>query len=404
MGYSGQHALMPVAEALTQILASAPAAPETETVYLEQAVARVLAESPTSPVAVPPADNSSMDGYAVSSQDCQNPAMTLPISQRIPAGSAPLPLEPGTAARIFTGAEMPAGADAVVIQENATEADGHVAFSGPINAGSNVRPKGQDIALGAEVIYKGRRLQPADIGLLASTGIDSVRVYRPIKVAIISTGDELVEPGSSLGAGKIYNSNRFVLTILLAKLGCEVVNIGRVQDDLAATTDALERAAEQADCILSTGGVSVGEEDYVKAAVEALGTLQLWRMRIKPGKPLAFGHVKQIPFFGLPGNPASSLITFTLFVRPFLLKMQGAHIEPPLRLSVAAGFERSSAGSREEYMRARYENGVVHIHQNQSSGMLSSASWANGLVVVYPHQMVAMGDLVEFIPFSELLN
>ncbi|WP_028470380.1 gephyrin-like molybdotransferase Glp [Neptunomonas japonica] len=397
--------LMAISDALSVILQMAPKPAETEVVYLEHAVGRVLAESPVAAVDVPPADNSSMDGYAINARSLSEGSKTsFTISQRVPAGKAPQPLVAGTAARIFTGAEIPQGADTIVIQEN-VELDGDkVVISGPVQVGQNIRAKGQDIKEGQAFLAKGARLQAADVGVLASTGLDSIAVFRPIKVAIISTGDELVSPGESLAPGQIYNSNRFVLASLLTQMGCVPIDIGKVADTAEAVEEALEQAAAQADCIISTGGVSVGEEDHVKQSVERLGKLEVWRLKIKPGKPLAFGSVQETPFFGLPGNPASALITFCLMARPFLIRMQGADYELPLAFNVPADFERLKPGSRQEYMRARMEQGSIKVFHNQSSGILSSASWSNGLVVIPPGDVVHKGDLVSFMPFSELLG
>lgn len=394
--------LMPVEVALEMILAKVPEVPSCETVYLEQAVGRVLADSPQASVDVPPADNSSMDGYAVRLSDL-TAGKALPVSQRIPAGQAPQPLVEGSVARIFTGAEIPVGADAVIMQEQAEVTPEGVLFSAQVSVGENIRRQGQDLRAGQPVLAKGTRLMPADIGVLASTGLDSVLVYRPLKVAILSTGDELVDPGEALGPGQIYNSNRFVLSALLTQMGCVPVDIGRVADTADDTRQALEKAAAQADCIISTGGVSVGEEDHVKAAVESLGELSVWKLKIKPGKPLAFGHVQGVPFFGLPGNPASTLVTFCVIARSFILQMQGAQAKVPLTFQVPAGFARKPA-IRQEYLRARIEQQRVVPFYNQNSGVLSSASWADGLAIVPPDTAVQEGDAVAFIPFSELLG
>lgn len=397
--------LMPIDEALARLLDKASVTAGVESVAVEAAVGRVLAESPIAAVDVPPADNSSMDGYAVCIDDLFPEQETaLPVSARIPAGQAPGRLQPGTCARIFTGAEIPAGADAVVMQEQTRIEGDNVLFPAGVKPQANIRPKGQDIEQGAATLAQGTRLQPADLGVLASTGLDEVKVYKPLRVALLCTGDELVEPGQPLTAGQIYNSNRFILAGLVEKLGMQLVNLGQVRDTAEDTERALREAAQQADLIISTGGVSVGEEDHVKAEVEKLGSLDLWRIKIKPGKPLAYGQVQGVPFFGLPGNPASSLITFCLFARPYLLKMQGAALDKPLLMQLPAGFTRTRAIVRQEYLRARFDEGRVLPFANQSSGVLSSASWANGLAVVPPDTQVTEGDLIGFIPFSELLS
>lgn len=397
--------LMPIDEALARLLDKATVTAGVESVAVEAAVGRVLAESPIAAVDVPPADNSSMDGYAVCIADLDAEQETaLPVSARIPAGQAPGMLQPGTCARIFTGAEIPAGADAVVMQEQTRFEGDSVVFPAGVKPQANIRPKGQDIEQGAATLAQGTRLQPADLGVLASTGLAEVKVYKPLRVALLCTGDELIEPGQPLAAGQIYNSNRFILAGLVEKLGMQLVNLGRVRDTAEDTERALREAALQADLIISTGGVSVGEEDHVKAEVEKLGSLDLWRIKIKPGKPLAYGQVQGVPFFGLPGNPASSLITFCLFARPYLLKMQGATLDKPLLMQLPAGFTRTRAIVRQEYLRARFEDGRVMPFANQSSGVLSSASWANGLAVVPPDTQVTEGDLIGFIPFSELLS
>ncbi|MGB1236571.1 MAG: gephyrin-like molybdotransferase Glp [Pseudomonadales bacterium] len=395
--------LIPVAEALTRLLEDVRATPSFETVPLYSAVNRILAEACCSSVDVPPQDNSSMDGYALHSDSVKDLSTALVVSQRITAGTAPQPLQEGTAARIFTGAEVPVGANAVVMQEQAVEEDGRVRFEKPVSARQNIRPRGQDIQAQAQLFTPGKLLQAADLGVLASAGLASVSVYRPLKVAILSTGDELVEPGDEILPGQIYNSNRAVLTALVGQLGMELVDLGRVADTFEATKAALARAAEQADLVISTGGVSVGEEDHIKSAVEALGALNLWRIKLKPGKPLAYGRVGDVPFFGLPGNPASALITFCLFAKPYLMKLQGAEVIEPMRFKVEADFEHRRAGAREEYMRGIYSQGKVRVFSNQSSGMLSTASRANGLIVIAPDAVIARGESVDFIPFSELI-
>jgi molybdopterin molybdotransferase len=399
---SKQPGLIPYEEALQRLLDSAETLAATEIVPLAEAAGRVLAAAATASVAVPPADNSSMDGYAINCADLQT-GLVLPISQRIPAGVAPTALMPASCARIFTGAEIPSGANAVVMQEDTRNEGDCVVFPAQVPEGDNIRRKGQDIQAGDSVLPIGKRLKPADLGMLASVGLAEVEVFKPLKVAILSTGDELVEPGQRLQAGQIYNSNRYILTGLLQALGMRVVDLGCVEDTREATLEALRRAAEQADAIVSTGGVSVGEEDHVKGAVETLGVLDMWKIKIKPGKPVAYGHVLDTPFIGLPGNPTSTLLTFCILARPLLQQLQGELYQAPLEVKVPAGFQRSRKNTRQEYLRVRLEQGVATPFSNQSSGVLSSASWANGLVVVPPETAVNEGDLVSFIPFSELL-
>lgn len=397
-----QPGLIPYDVALQRLLDSASAAVCTETVKLADAAGRVLAQEAVSNVSVPPADNSSMDGYAIRTSDLQGGA-TLTVSQRIPAGLAPQKLSPASCARIFTGAEIPEGADAVVMQEDVQLDGEQVTFPASVPVGDNIRRKGQDIQAGDVILPAGKRLKPADLGMLASVGIAEVEVFKVLKVAILSTGDELVEPGQPLDAGQIYNSNRYILTGLLTAMGMQVVDLGCIEDTREATLEVLQRAANSADVIISTGGVSVGEEDHVKGAIETLGTLDMWKIKIKPGKPVAYGRIGNTPFIGLPGNPTSTLLTFCLLGRPLLLQLQGETYVPPLEVQVAAGFERTRKNQRQEYLRARLEQGIATPFKNQSSGVLTSASWANGLVVVPPETTVKKGDQVTFIPLSELL-
>jgi molybdopterin molybdotransferase len=348
---------------------------------------RVLASDVHSGIDVPPADNSSMDGYALRFTDYAAGQRHFTVTQRVVAGSVGEALQPGTAVRIFTGAELPPGADTVVMQEDARAVNGAVEFGEGVRAAANVRPRGQDIGAGSRVVESGTRLTPAHIGLLASVGLSQVPVLPRLRVAILSTGNELVEPGRPLGPGQIYNSNRYMLAGMLEDLGMTVVDMGIVPDDPEGTRRLLSQAAEAADVVLSTGGVSVGEEDHVKGAVEALGQLQLWKLAIKPGKPLAYGRVAGKPFFGLPGNPSSVFVTFTVIARPYLLRMQGLKSDIRLtEIQATAGFDWPKPGKRQEYLRARLEThgdgAVVRLHPNQSSGVLASVAWGNCLVVV----------------------
>ena len=396
--------LMPMEEALQRLLALADKAPiaETEHVALAEAEGRVLAHELVAGLDLPPWPNSAMDGYALCLADWQGEP--LRVTQRIFAGHAPQPLEPGTCARIFTGAPLPEGADCVEMQEN-TEVleDGRVRFLEPLALSQNVRPKGQETRVGEQVMSAGTRLGPIQLGLAATLGFGTLQVRRRPRVAVLSTGDELVEPGLPLGPGQIYNSNRRLLVSWLQRLGCEVVDAGILPDDLERTRQCLAGLGD-VDLILSTGGVSVGEADFLGLALREAGELALWKLAIKPGKPLTFGHYQGVPVIGLPGNPASTLVTFGLLARPYLLRRLGVHNVAPLRFSVPAGFDWPKAGTRREFLRARIEDGRVRIYKNQSSGVLRSAAWADGVVEVLEGSTPRQGDPVAFIPFSELLG
>ncbi|BBP75761.1 molybdopterin molybdenumtransferase MoeA [Pseudomonas gingeri NCPPB 3146 = LMG 5327] len=397
-------ALIPVEVALARLLELAEAAPIREAEYLPLAETegRVLAEDLVSSLDLPPWPNSAMDGYALRLADWQGEP--LPVSQRIFAGQAPAPLLPGTCARIFTGAPVPAGADCVEMQENAeVQADQRIRFTEPLVLQQNIRPQGQETTVGEQVLAAGTRLGPIEQGLAASLGCAGLAVIRRVRVAVLSTGDELIEPGRALGPGQIYNSNRVLLCSWLKRLGCEVVDAGILPDDLPTTRQRLAELGD-VDLILSTGGVSVGEADFLGIALREEGELDLWKLAIKPGKPLTFGHFRGVPVIGLPGNPASTLVTFALLARPYLLRRLGVQQVQPLQFRVPAGFVWPKPGNRREYLRGRLENGRAIIYRNQSSGVLRSAAWAEGLVEVLEDSTLVEGDWVNFIPLSEVLG
>ncbi|GLK90664.1 molybdopterin molybdotransferase MoeA [Pseudomonas turukhanskensis] len=396
--------LLPVEQALERLLALAEAAPitEVERVALADAHGRVLAEPLVASLDLPPWPNSAMDGYALRIADWAGEP--LAVTQRIFAGQAPQPLEPGTCARIFTGAPVPAGADVVEMQENAEVLDdGRVRFTEPLKVGQNIRPQGQETRVGETVLVTGTRLNSIKLGLCATLGVAQLQVVRRPRVAVLSTGDELIEPGQPLGPGQIYNSNRTLLIQWLKQVGCEVIDGGILPDNLEMTRERLG-AFNGVDLILSTGGVSVGEADFLGHALREEGELALWKLAIKPGKPLTFGHFRGVPVIGLPGNPASTLVTFALLTRPYLLRRMGVQEVMPLRFSVPAGFVWRTAGERREYLRARIEDGRAVLYSNQSSGVLRSAAWAEGLVEVPQGRTLSEGESVNFIPLSEVLN
>jgi molybdopterin molybdotransferase len=396
-------------DALARLLAGAEPLGETESLATQSAAGRVLAEGLRSTIDVPPLDNTSMDGYAVRCADVPASGTKLAVAQRIPAGSVGHTLAPGTAARIFTGAPVPAGADAVVMQELCALEGGSIVVNHVPHSGEWIRRRGEDIASGAEVLTPGTRLTAAHVGVAASVGAANLSVFRRLRVALFSTGDELAMPGEPLKPGGIYNSNRYTLRALLEGMGCEVADLGIVPDTREATRAALRSAAAGNDLILTSGGVSVGEEDHVKPAVEAEGSLDLWKIAIKPGKPLAFGSVRrpagqgQASFIGLPGNPVSSFVTFLMLVRPFILKCQGVSDLRPRARGLQADFDYKG-DPRREFLRARInDTGGLDLFPNQSSGVLTSCTWADGLIDNLPRHAIATGDTVRFLPFSELL-
>lgn len=402
--------MLSVAEALDFLLSAARRITDSENLSTLAANGRVLAAAQTSRLNVPPMDNTQMDGYAVHAADCASGAAKLKVAQRIPAGQIGQALQPGTAARIFTGAMIPEGADAVVMQEMCTVEGDSVVINHTPQAGDWIRRTGEDIRAGSVILAAGTRLRGQELGLAASVGLASLPVVRKLRVAVFFTGDELAMPGEPLKPGAIYNSNRFTLHGLLENLGCGITDYGIVPDSLEATRATLREAAQEHDLIITSGGVSVGEEDHIKPAVEAEGRLNMWQIAVKPGKPLAFGEVDRSGkagsafFLGLPGNPVSSFVTFLLFVRPFILRLQGVADVAPKAVSMRADFAWPKADKRNEFLRARMNaNGGLDLFPNQSSAVLTSTVWGDGLIDNPPGQTIAPGDQVRFISFAELL-
>jgi molybdopterin molybdotransferase len=400
--------MLSVSEALAFLKEAARPVSGIESVATLEANGRVLAQAQVSGMNVPTMDNTQMDGYAVRAADCAGGAATLTVSQRIPAGHVGQPLLPGTAARIFTGALIPEGADAVVMQEQCEAAGNLVTVRHAPKPGEWIRRAGEDITNGSVILPAGTRLRSPELGLAASVGLATLPVRRKLRVAVFFTGDELAMPGEPLAPGAIYNSNRFTLRALLENLGCQISDYGIVPDSLEATRAVLRDCAREHDLIITSGGVSVGEEDHIKPAVEAEGRLNMWQIAVKPGKPLAFGEVGQAFFLGLPGNPVSSYITFLMFVRPFLLRLQGVD-EPraltPQSYAMRADFAWTKPDRRNEFLRARINtSGGLDLFPNQSSGVLTSTVWGDGIIDNPPGQAIAIGDTVRFIPFSELLH
>jgi molybdopterin molybdotransferase len=395
--------LLSVDEALEVLLAGAKPVTEIEEVATLEASGRVLARAQSSSMDVPPMDNSAMDGYALRIADVAVPDTRLRVAQRIAAGVVGAPLAPGTAARIFTGAPIPAGADAIVMQEFCAADGDHVVVKKVPQPEEWIRRRGFDIRAGSTILEAGIRLRPQDTGLAASVGIKSLPVYRRVRVALFFTGDELVMPGDPLPPGRIYNSNRFTLNGLARIFDCEVRDYGIVPDNLTATREVLRRAAAASDIIVTSGGVSVGEEDHVKPAVEAEGSLLMWRIAMKPGRPLAFGKVGKASFIGLPGNPVSSFVTFLVFVRPFLLRTQGIVHVAPRAIEARADFDWPKPDARREFLRVKWNaQGGLDLYPSQDSAVMTSTAWADGLVDDPPNHPIAKGDRVRFLPFSEL--
>lgn len=402
--------LASIAMAISRIRECIVAISATETIALENALGRVSAEELVSPIDLPPWDNSSVDGYALRSADPSNALKkSITVSQRIPAGSMGTPLALNSAARIFTGAPLPQGADAVVMQEHCSVEGQSVVLNAPAVAGQCVRRRGEDVKVGDMLIKSRQVLRPQDIGIAASVGVANLRVARQCRVGIVATGDELVMPGQPLPPGKIYNTNLPMLRALVQQLGCSVKSYGLVADNLNQTERALQQASNETDIVLSSGGVSVGEEDHIRAALQGLGKLDFWRIAVKPGKPLAFGQIGDTPFLGLPGNPVSAWVTFCLFAVPAIRLRQGADVTPPQGISARANFRHNNQGPREEYARARLtsQNGSawnVEIYPNQSSGAFSSIAWSEGLVKIEAGRHVMPGDEVTFYHHSSFIS
>jgi molybdopterin molybdotransferase len=378
----------------------------TEAVNLAQALNRVLATDIYSQLNVPPADNSAVDGYALRIKDII-PGESILISQRIPAGKAPHALKENTVARIFTGAHIPEGANCVVMQENIilNDQQTHICISEELIPQQNIRSMGQDIKTGVCILSKGDVLTPQRLGLIASMGITELNTYKPLKIAIFSTGDELVEPGQAVREGQIYNSNRYLLSGFLKSLNFDILDLGVISDNLEHTLSALKKAVAEADVVITTGGASVGEEDYVQAAIHKLGKVDFWKVAIKPGKPVMLGNINNTPILGLPGNPGAVFVTFLILARPFLLHKQGVKNSQPTPYSLAISFDIKKSGKRREFIRVRRNSdNILELHPNQSSGMLSSTSWAEGLAIIMEETAPKKGDFVSFIPFDALLN
>ena len=402
--------MITVEQALEQLLGDCQPIIGTDQVRLDQCPGRILAEPVVAMLDSPPFTNSAMDGYAIISSDIPDQGQhRLTLTQMIAAGDSGDAVTRGHAARIMTGAPLPTGADCVVIQEDCRVEAGQIVISGPVFAGTNIRPAGEDITAGSTLFDEGVRLGPQHAGLIASIGLERLVVKRRLRVAIFTTGDELQTPGQPLSPGQIYNSNQVTLTTLLQNLGCEVIDYGVLADKPELIEDTLRQAAVSADLIISSGGVSVGERDYIKAAIDKLGKLELWRIAIKPGKPMAFGRIGSTPYFGLPGNPVSLFITFVLCTRPYLLHQQGCTDSNVTPIRASAHFEYHSPKQRQEYLRARLQqesNGdsSVIIYPNQGSAVLTSVCWADCLAIIPPDSHITPGMPVDVIRLSELLT
>jgi len=394
--------MLSVNEAIRILLSGHKRLVEPEIIDLFEASGRILAEDVIAQIDVPPADNSAMDGYAIRSSDWSGRGDGVPVSQRITAGTVPVELEAGSAARIFTGAELPVGADTVVMQEHCEQTGDILRINKLPGRGANIRRRGQDISSGQDVLNSGLRLRSQDLGLAASLGLAKIPVFRQLSVAVMSTGDELKQPGDALQPGQIYNSNRYTMKSQLSAWGFKVVDMGVARDDPDAVREMMTQAAGRADVVMTSGGVSVGEEDHVKSVVESLGAIDLWRIAVKPGKPFAFGEVCGKPFIGLPGNPVSVFVTMLVIARPYLFACQGnaqTRVQPVPHIAL---FEKAGS-QREEYLRVRKTGRGVELFPNQSSGVLFSTSWGHGLVRQRPGEDITQGGPVDYLPF-ELFN
>lgn len=407
-----QQPLLSIEQALETLTNAAKIIEKTSALNLDDALDRILAVDLSSSINVPGFDNSAMDGYAIhlTQEQINTPGgFSFEITDRIPAGTIGKTLHPGKAARIFTGAPIPKGANTVIMQEECGLIDNNtkIEIYRPISLNENIRPLGNDIKSGEIILKSGLRLQPQDIALAASVGINQITVFDKIKVGVFFTGNELIEPGNSLKAGQIFNSNRYALVALLNKLDCDVINLGNVQDTLNATVNALESLQEKCDLIITTGGVSVGEEDHVKPAVEQLGKLNLWRIKMKPGKPLAFGHVGNVAFIGLPGNPVSAMVTFLLFARPFIKKMQGSNCYLNTPSKITANFDWHRSKPRCEFVRVQLDHthtpARAKQYPKQGSEVLSSMVWADGLIEIPEKTTFKSGKVLNFYYLSEMM-
>ena len=406
-----QQPLLAMDEALDFLLNAVVINTNTHLVSLDNSLYQVLAQDVCSAINVPDFDNSAMDGYAINLKEDQvniSGGVNFEVTDRIPAGSIGNTLAPGCAARIFTGAPIPKGANTVIMQEECevSEDGKSIETWRPLSINENIRPMGNDIQTGDVILRAGMQLKPQDVALAASVGVAELEVFKKLKVGVFFTGDELVEPGNALNMGEIFNSNRYALVALLKQLNCEVINLGNIKDNLDSTCKALETLASDCDLIMTTGGVSVGEEDHVKPAVEKLGKLSLWRIKMKPGKPLAFGNVGKAAFIGLPGNPVSAMVTFFLFARPFIKKMQGVSHYKNQTTQVQCNFDWRRPRPRREFVRVKLDHSTIpasaNLYPKQGSDVLSSVVWADGLVEIPENSTFTQGEVLNYYSLTEL--